>query len=66
MGDGFVEISWGGGCMGGFLEVFPGYYNDKVGWDADGALNLRENDPRTATAATAETRIDTGGTTAEE
>ena len=32
--------------MGGFFGVFPGYYNDKVGWYADGALNLCENDPR--------------------
>ena len=38
--------------MGEFLEVFPSYRNDKVGRNADGALNLHEKDPRTKAAAT--------------
>ena len=53
MVDKFVEISRVERFIGSCLEVYPGYYNDKVGRYADGALNLCENDPRTTAAAAA-------------
>ena len=66
MGDGFVEISRVERFLGGFLEVSPRYYNNKVGRNADSARNLRENDPRTTATGTAQTRTETGGAVANQ